>query len=197
MGEKPGAICGNALDLLPTQKHVGRLMVEQVEIFGIPADGWSGWDRAAYVCNQKNDDQGFEKCYTCDATTKRCVSKFSDISTCAGFRLPSEIEWEYLYKAGTTTQLFDGTDLTSCQASKSGFPDPAVDENRWGLIGMHATPEWVNDWFVHDITGITQEHMVKGIGVRAAWRGHPKLSLEYSPAVIAGGNIRCVINSVW
>jgi formylglycine-generating enzyme required for sulfatase activity len=77
-------------------------------------------------------------------------------------RLPSEVEWEYACRAGTTTPYSTGQSLSTSQANYNGaFPLPgqAGGENRghvmpvgsftpnaWGLFDMHGNVwEWTND----------------------------------------------------
>jgi formylglycine-generating enzyme required for sulfatase activity len=71
-------------------------------------------------------------------------------------RLPSEAEWEYACRAGTTTAWSHGDDLDKLgdfcwyKANSKGF-DPPVGEKRpnpWGLYDMHGYNwEWVaDDW---------------------------------------------------
>lgn len=76
-------------------------------------------------------------------------------------RLPSEVEWEYACRAGTTTPYSTGTLLSTEQANYNGdFPLPGqtAGENRrhvtpvgsfapnaWGLFDMHGNVwEWTN-----------------------------------------------------
>jgi formylglycine-generating enzyme required for sulfatase activity len=78
------------------------------------------------------------------------------------FRLPSEVEWEYACRAGTTTPFSTGQQLTTDEANYNGdFPLPgqSTGENRgqvtpvgsfapnpWGLFDMHGNVwEWTND----------------------------------------------------
>ena len=80
------------------------------------------------------------------------------------FRLPSEVEWEYACRAGTTTPYSTGAFLSTDDANYNGdFPlhGQAPGENRhavarvgsfspnpWGLFDMHGNVwEWTNDGF--------------------------------------------------
>jgi formylglycine-generating enzyme required for sulfatase activity len=83
------------------------------------------------------------------------------------YRLPSEAEWEYACRAGTTTPFNVGGALSSNQANFNGnFPYGDAEKgpflrrtakvgsyppNAWGLYDMHGNVlEWCNDWYDPD-----------------------------------------------
>lgn len=79
------------------------------------------------------------------------------------FRLPTEAQWEYACRAGTTTATSFGDKLSSKQANfkgkpyNGGEPGPSLGRaakvgsypaNAWGLHDMHGNIyEWCRDWY--------------------------------------------------
>jgi sulfatase modifying factor 1 len=87
------------------------------------------------------------------------------------FRLPSEAEWEYACRAGTTTATAFGDSLTTRQANFAKKPyntdeqGPSLGRatkvgnypaNAWGIHDMHGNMfEWTRDWYHAQLPGGT------------------------------------------
>ena len=88
------------------------------------------------------------------------------------YRLPSEAEWEYAARAGTTTTFAFGDTLNSRQANFSGnfpfrsnkkgpylaktVPVGSYKPNAWGLYDMHGNVwEWVQDIWKNGYDGLS------------------------------------------
>ena len=73
------------------------------------------------------------------------------------YRLPTEAEWEYACRAGTTTQFNTGDSLPKEFRKNAGMVGTPVDvplyvgkttPNPWGLYDMHGNvEEWCYDWY--------------------------------------------------
>ncbi len=138
------------------------------------------WHEAAAYCNKLSEKLGLKaRCYDCTGTLPKvtCATHWTYTSggkslyDCPAYRLPTEAEWEYAYRAKTTTSHYNGESTSSncygcstphdkagaigwyCQ--NSGYhPHPVGKRmpNAWGLMDMAGNvEEWTSDWFKDDL----------------------------------------------
>ena len=91
-----------------------------------------------------------------DVTWEDCQEFIKKLNkkTDGGYRLPTEAEWEYACRAGTTTAYSFGDEITpqdaNYRASDIGKPIEVCSykPNAFGLYDMHGNVwEWCEDWY--------------------------------------------------
>ena len=106
------------------------------------------------------------------------------------YRLPTEAEWEYACRAGTTTPFNFGETISTDQANYDGTltygggregvyrtcttPVGQFGPNAWGLCDMHGNVwEWCHDWYAkdYDATSVQTDPRGPGIGGARVFRG--------------------------
>ena len=133
-----------------TQKSFEALMGQNPSRFkdpNAPVERVS-WHAAIRYCNARSRKEALPPCYDPNALT-------CDFAA-GGYRLPTEAEWEYACRAGTTTEYSFGSDRAALgeyawfrgNSDETTHPVGCKKPNPWGLYDVHGNvAEWCNDYY--------------------------------------------------
>jgi len=116
--------------------------------------------------------------------TQEFLKKLNQHDPGKNYRLPSEAEWEYACRAGTTTNYYSGdseSDLGRvgwCSLNSGSWTHPVgyKSPNAWGLYDMHGNVwEWCEDWYHESYSGAPDD-------------GRAWASSEGASSVLRGGS---------
>ena len=182
MGSKDGNDSEKPLHRVTIDKpfNLGTYPVTQREWISVMGNNPSSFkgDDLPVVCVSWNDVQEF-------------IKKLNKKEGTGKYRLPSESEWEYACRAGTTTEYYFGDNES--KLGEYAWYDDNSDErphpvgqkktNPWGLYDMHGNIwEWVQDDFHSNYDGAPSDGSVWEIEDI-----HSTRSVEYDCQIIRGG----------
>jgi len=150
-------------DVAISSFYIDRYLVTQGQFQNLMGDNpsrWKGdknpveqvrWSDAVKFCNQRSQAEKLRPCY--DLKTWKCNFDAD------GYRLPTEAEWEYACRAGTTTAFFFGDnpsklgDYAWFEKNSGGRPQAVGQKqpNAWGLYDICGNVwQWCNDFYKVD-----------------------------------------------
>jgi len=150
--------------LMDTNPSSNRYAINTADAATHSVDNVSWYDAVLY-CNARSKKEGFDTVYSFTSRrdsstyhTRGCVylGGLSIDYTKNGYRLPTEAEWEYACRAGTTSDYYWGYDTVTVgqyawyynnYSSNPTLESAKKKPNDYGLYDMCGNAsEWCNDW---------------------------------------------------
>ncbi len=157
------------------------------------------WYAALAYANALSRAEGLAECYVLGDCNGRAPGEDMECETadfagldCAGYRLPTEAEWEYAARAGTQTAFHTGA-ITQTRCNPL---DPNLDRAGWYCGNSGGTTHAVagkqpNAWGLYDMHGNVWEW------VQDRYGGYPNDALTTDPIGPAGGGDRVRRGGSW
>jgi len=155
------------------------------------------WFDAIEYCNKLSQKEGLTPAYSVAGRTPATGYPITAATVTVnwnanGYRLPTEAEWEYACRAGTTTPFNTGNNITTSQANYNGnypynnnqnnnakeqyrertTPAGTFTANAWGLYDMHGNVyEWCWDLYGTYTSGVQTDPRGAVSGIYRLIRG--------------------------
>jgi formylglycine-generating enzyme required for sulfatase activity len=121
------------------------------------------WDQAAAYCNKLSQQEVRTPCYApinADAGAVYMADP-AKIQLCTGYRLPTDAEWEYAYRAESLTAFWKGPAATAPMCNQC-YPEPHLVPYGWychnsGYQLQKVKTRSAAAWGIHDMAGNAAE----------------------------------------
>jgi formylglycine-generating enzyme required for sulfatase activity len=143
------------------------------------------WLDAIEMCNRLSERSGLHPAYARDTPSGEVTCDW----TATGYRLPTDAEWQYACKAGTSGYRYGGIDDIAWYADNSGGRVHEVGgkaANPWGLHDMLGNVwEWCWDLYDPEVYGPYRvfrgggwAEPSRGCGASVRRRSHPTFAID-------------------